>query len=257
MAAEVHRGNTRIGEIEGLAGSKRQGGRELSESGWAFEGGQAAIDSFVQAESPAKPARALVVGTPAEVAGTLASCLAGAGFAVRTCPDGQAALESFVRELPDLIVTQDRLAGFDGLELAERVRELSDVPLVLVASTDEPEQRDRALRLGVDHVLTGPEEHAILPRLAAELARPIRPSRRPRLTAAHVRRVARSALQAELARLLVECRGNLAEMARRMGRDRSTVRYHLRRFGMLVEETGEGRSEGEGPVCIAGGSPAA
>ncbi|MFO0689912.1 MAG: hypothetical protein U0900_14540 [Myxococcota bacterium] len=56
------------------------------------------------------------------------------------------------------------------------------------------------------------------------------------VTAAEVRRRARSELAAELERQLVACRGNLAEMARRMGKDRSTIRYHLRRFGMLADE---------------------
>jgi len=63
----------------------------------------------------------------------------------------------------------------------------------------------------------------------------VRPIRSHRVTAAEVRRIARSELEAELARQLVDCRGNLAEVARRMGKDRSTIRYHLRRFGMLTE----------------------
>lgn len=39
-----------------------------------------------------------------------------------------------------------------------------------------------------------------------------------------------------LERLLFETRGNIAEMARRLGKDRSTVRYHLKRFGMLSDQ---------------------
>ncbi len=221
------------------------GGRELSESGLAIERGQGAIDRFVHASAPGRRACVLVVEGPAGEGDSLASRLVCAGFEVRACVDGPTAFDAFVRELPDLIVTRDRLEGLDGFELVRRVRELSDVPVVLVGSVDSPRNRERAFRVGVDRVLAGPGELESLPRLALDLADPIRPAqRRPRLTAAHVRRLARSELQAELARLLVDCRGNLAEMARRMGKDRSTVRYHLRRFGMLAEERGEAAQMG-------------
>lgn len=94
------------------------------------------------------------------------------------------------------------------------------------------------------------------------------PEHPPRVTAAAVRRNARSELEAELARQLVDCRGNLAEVARRMGRDRSTIRYHLRRFGMLTENgperpasrTSAGRAEagrGAGPGGWAGAAGSA
>lgn len=59
------------------------------------------------------------------------------------------------------------------------------------------------------------------------------PGERPVLTAAAARERARRALRARLAHLVVETDGNVAEIARRMGKDRSTVRYHLDRFGLL------------------------
>ncbi len=57
--------------------------------------------------------------------------------------------------------------------------------------------------------------------------------RKPALTAAEARGLRDQELFERLEALLIETRGNIAEMARRLGRDRSTVRYHLRRFGML------------------------
>ncbi len=187
---------------------------------------------------PTGSGRALVVEESLEGgASWLASRLGETGFEVRACSDGRTAFEAFIRELPDLIVTRDRVGEIDGLELARRVREVSGVPVVLVDPVAPTERRERAFRIGVDRVVSEPEELARLPWIALELVAPGRhPDPPPRLTAAHVRQVARSQLQAELERLLLECRGNLAEMARRMGKDRSTVRYHLRRFGMLVEE---------------------
>ena len=63
--------------------------------------------------------------------------------------------------------------------------------------------------------------------------------RRPAITAAEARRLREHELFERLERLLIETRGNIAEIGRRMGRDRSTIRYHLRRFGMLDERTEE------------------
>jgi len=59
------------------------------------------------------------------------------------------------------------------------------------------------------------------------------------MTAAEARHLRERELFDRLERLLIETRGNIAEMGRRMGKDRSTIRYHLRRFGML----GDGRED--------------
>lgn len=64
--------------------------------------------------------------------------------------------------------------------------------------------------------------------------------REPLVTMEEARAQGRRELFERLEALLVETRGNVAEMARRLGKDRSTVRYHLRRFGMLGETRGRG-----------------
>lgn len=186
-------------------------------------------------------ARVLVVEDSREGGGRLATTLAAAGFAVRASADGLLGLHAFIRGLPDLIVASDRVGGLEVFELIRRVRELSDLPVVLVVRQDGTNERAAAARWRVDRVVV--EERAVdelVPSVVALLPPPRSMSSRPRLTADRVRDVARSALRAELERLLVECRGNLAEVGRRMGKDRSTIRYHLRRFGMLVEDGARG-----------------
>lgn len=203
--------------------------------------------------------RVLVVEDPRDGEGELGARLVQAGFAVRVCADGPGGLYAFVRELPDLIVARDRLGGIDGFELIRRVREISDVAVVLVASEPSLASRERALRLGVDRFLVRTlHREDDLVQAVVELARSLRPPRRSseRLTAAHVRRAARSELQAELERLLVECRGNLAEIGRRMGKDRSTIRYHLQRFGMLAEEGSAWTDLCTGDASRGGSAPA-
>lgn len=53
------------------------------------------------------------------------------------------------------------------------------------------------------------------------------------MTANQARSLGQQELFDRLEALLFETRGNIAEVARRLGKDRSTVRYHLQRFGML------------------------
>lgn len=209
----------------------------MNESGGVARGEQQAIERYTDAGAPRPQLCVLVVGDSVEEGAALGPLFARAGFTVCECGDGLAGLDAFIRELPDLIVARDRSVGLDGFELIRRLREISDVPVVVVGTADSPGVREAALQLGVDRFVTEPHELDVLPALAVDLAGTIRSRfvRRP-VTAAHVRRVARSTLQAELEKLLVECHGNLAEMARRMGKDRSTIRYHLRRFGMLTEE---------------------
>lgn len=74
------------------------------------------------------------------------------------------------------------------------------------------------------------------------------------ITATEAREIGRRELCFQLERLLVETRGNIAEIGRRIGKDRSTVRYHLRRFGMLGEGgSGAPRSIGAGGTSTSTG----
>ena len=57
--------------------------------------------------------------------------------------------------------------------------------------------------------------------------------RRPTITVEYARQLAKRDFARRLEGLLLETGGNVAEVARRLGKDRSTVRYHLRRLGML------------------------
>ena len=181
--------------------------------------------------------RVLVVEEVCRAATGIVDRLQQAGCFVRVCPGAQAGLEAFVRDLPDLIVATAGSAAEAGFELVRLVRELSDVPIWLLVDDASAGLAERARELGVDRIS---ETDAFSGRMvdAVFTLTGLRGPRaaEPRLTAAQVRRSARSELRSELERLLVECRGNLAEMARRMGKDRSTIRYHLRRFGMLADD---------------------
>ena len=107
---------------------------------------------------------------------------------------------------------------------------------------------EEALRVGADRYLQFRRDLDRVADVARELVtmsattdRTVdRSERVPRgMTAAEARLLAQQELREELQKHLIDCRGNIAEMARRMDRDRSTIRYHLRRMGMLQSEERE------------------
>ena len=84
--------------------------------------------------------------------------------------------------------------------------------------------------------------------------------RRPTITVAGARRMARQAFRRRLETLLFETGGNVAEMARRLGKDRSTVRYHLERYELLGDTPRRGGAASHDPLGSAkpgraGGDP--
>jgi DNA-binding NtrC family response regulator len=182
--------------------------------------------------------RALVVDDLEAAREILGRRLAEAGFEIAYAADGLDALGYFVRAEPDLIVTDFQMPRLDGIGLIERVRETSDIPVVMITAFASIPACERAMRAGADRYLQfRPDLDRVasvareLVLLRSDLKRP--PSLETRLTAEEARRAGRRERRDELQRLLVECRGNIAEVARRMGKDRSTIRYHLGRLGLL------------------------
>ena len=185
------------------------------------------------------PRRALVVDDLANARKAVGEQLSRVGFDVCYAEDGFAALTVFGRVRPDLIVTDCQMPRLDGLGLLRRVRAVSDVPVVMITAFASISDCEEAIRLGANRYLQFRRDLDGVGSVACELVGSS-PSEGelPRfavMTARRARSLAREELRSELERLLVECRGNIAEMARRMGRDRSTIRYHLHQLGMLGE----------------------
>jgi two-component system KDP operon response regulator KdpE len=94
------------------------------------------------------------------------------GYEVVSANRGQEALKLFYSERPDLVVLDVMMPGMDGWEICARIRELADVPiLMLTAKTDEADKL-RGFRLGVDDYVTKPFSLAELgARVSAILSR--------------------------------------------------------------------------------------
>ena len=85
-----------------------------------------------------------------------------AGFLVVKAGDGVAALDAFQREQPDLAVLDINLPKMSGFDLAQKLRERSKIPLIMLTARNEEEDVVRALSLGADDYLSKPFSPKIL-----------------------------------------------------------------------------------------------
>jgi DNA-binding response OmpR family regulator len=77
------------------------------------------------------------------------------GTGVVVC-DGRNGLRSFFEDRPDLVVLDLGLPGMDGWEVFERIRDLSEVPILILTSHDLDAERARELTVGVEDYLAKP-----------------------------------------------------------------------------------------------------
>jgi DNA-binding NarL/FixJ family response regulator len=105
--------------------------------------------------------RLLVVDDEPKLLRALAVDLKGEGYDVLTARSGGEALVMVAQKLPDLIVSDIRMPGMDGYELARRLRQNQStalVPIVFLTAKDTTADRIEGFRTGIDAYLTKPFE---------------------------------------------------------------------------------------------------
>ena len=78
------------------------------------------------------------------------------GFEVRSAYDGGKAIEEFQKQVPDLILLDVMLPKIDGITVCQRIREHSNVPIIMLTAKGEVEDRIIGLELGADDYLVKP-----------------------------------------------------------------------------------------------------
>lgn len=100
--------------------------------------------------------RILIVDDESTIRDVLRRYLERDGFDVIDAADGQAALAAVESGLPDLAVLDLMLPGMDGLTLAERLRDLGPLPIVMLTAKGETSDRIQGLELGADDYIVKP-----------------------------------------------------------------------------------------------------
>jgi DNA-binding response OmpR family regulator len=119
-----------------------------------------------------RSARVLVVEDDEAIAQVLQRSLRLEGYEVKLAADGAVALEEAHAFLPDLVILDLGLPKVDGIEVAKRLRESDDVPILVLTARDTVDARVEGLDAGADDYLVKPfERQELLARLRALLRR--------------------------------------------------------------------------------------
>jgi DNA-binding response OmpR family regulator len=100
--------------------------------------------------------KALVVDDDLVLADVLAFTLRREGFEVLLAHDGEAALQRWADEQPDLIVLDVNLPKLDGFAVCKKIRDQADTPIILLTVRGEEDDIVHGLGLGADDYITKP-----------------------------------------------------------------------------------------------------
>ncbi|MBI3890663.1 MAG: response regulator transcription factor [Candidatus Wallbacteria bacterium] len=110
--------------------------------------------------------RILVVEDDRRIASALLSSLDRDGYTCVHAPDGPSGLKSLADHEPDLVLLDLMLPGLDGISVCKRIRERSQVPILILTARDEEPDKLLGLETGADDYVTKPFS---LPELKARI----------------------------------------------------------------------------------------
>jgi two-component system, OmpR family, KDP operon response regulator KdpE len=184
--------------------------------------------------------KVLVVDDEQQILRALRVILRDAGFEALPASSAEEALDLAAVQRPDAAIVDLVLPDLDGVELSRRLREWSDMPLIVLSAVGDEDSKVRALAAGADDYVTkpfGPRE--LVARLQANLRR-IEPDPGEALIAA-------DGLELDLARRTVRRDGEEVhltptefDLLRLLARNRGRLMTHR---DLLVSVWGSGYSE--------------
>jgi DNA-binding response OmpR family regulator len=78
------------------------------------------------------------------------------GYEVLKAKNGKQAVDQTVAEKPDLVLLDVMMPEMDGFQACERIREFSNVPIIMLTAKGEEDQRVKGLNLGADDYIVKP-----------------------------------------------------------------------------------------------------
>ena len=129
-------------------------------------------------------ARVLVVDDDETIRAVVRALVERAGGDAIDAPTGEDGLRALYERRPDVVVLDIDLPGIDGWQVLERVRQLTDVPVVMLSGHGDELEKVRALQGGADDYVTKPfGAQELLARLQANIRRAAADLARPRTAA--------------------------------------------------------------------------
>jgi DNA-binding response OmpR family regulator len=119
--------------------------------------------------------RILVVDDDETTRELLRGMLERSGHEVREAPDGRAGLRDLYATSPDLVILDVEMPELDGWQTLERIRDLSDVPVLMLTARETELERVRGLKGGADDYVVKPFGHQELAARVQALLRRARP----------------------------------------------------------------------------------
>jgi two-component system KDP operon response regulator KdpE len=98
----------------------------------------------------------LIVDDDPAILRLLSTNLKARGYEIFTATDGEESLEAVQRDFIDLIILDLMMPKIDGVEVCRRVREWSDVPIIILSARGDENDKVKCLELGADDYLTKP-----------------------------------------------------------------------------------------------------
>ena len=103
---------------------------------------------------------------------SISMALEAEGFDVKTYSDGEAALKALSQRPVDLAVLDIKMPRMDGMELLQRLRKTSSLPVIFLTSKDEEIDEVLGLRMGADDYIRKPfSQRLLIERIRALLRR--------------------------------------------------------------------------------------
>jgi DNA-binding response OmpR family regulator len=101
-------------------------------------------------------ARVLVIDDDADERTLLRALYGRSDAEVFEAASGIEGLKALYRARPDLVILDDEMPDLDGWQMVERIRQLTDVPLLMLGVADVEREKVRALRAGADDYVIKP-----------------------------------------------------------------------------------------------------
>lgn len=116
--------------------------------------------------------RVLVVDDETQITRVLRTTLSAQGYDVRVANDGEMALEIMKDWAPNLVITDLAMPNLDGVGLCKRIRQTSQVPVIVLSVRGQDRVKVEALDAGADDYITKPfSVNELLARVRARLRR--------------------------------------------------------------------------------------